>query len=210
MFKNGKNRKCIKKKCAFCGCEFNSRTDRDNLFCSRLCFNSSKIGVITSPRYNIVCKNCGKDYISTNPKSVYCSTNCRQKFEVKKNNPNWKGGKYIHKGYVWTLTSTGKYIPEQRYIMESILGRNLEKNEVVHHINGDKLDNRLKNLQVMSKESHISLHHKGKTIPNEIKLRISKKLTGNKLSESSKLKKSVSMKEYWAKRREFQNNYVID
>ena len=47
---------------------------------------------------------------------------------------------------------------------EQILGRPLGEDEVVHHVNEDKRDNRPENLQVMTRAEHASLHHKGKTV----------------------------------------------
>ena len=52
----------------------------------------------------------------------------------------------------------GKYVFEHRRIMENYLGRKLLPNEVVHHKNENKLDNRIKNLQIMSKNEHMKLH----------------------------------------------------
>lgn len=43
--------------------------------------------------------------------------------------------------------------------MENFLGRKLEFNEVVHHINGDIYDNSLDNLQLMSRSEHIRYHN---------------------------------------------------
>src|ERR671923_1279770 len=57
------------------------------------------------------------------------------------------------------LTINGKNILEHRWIMEQHLGRKLLRSEHVHHLNGDKLDNRLENLVVMSHAEHNREHH---------------------------------------------------
>lgn len=74
--------------------------------------------------------------------------------------PTWKGGKTrSRKGYV-VLRNDGDVIFEHRAIMEAHIGRKLTDDEVVHHINGDKTDNRLENLQLMTRGEHSKMHNK--------------------------------------------------
>lgn len=47
---------------------------------------------------------------------------------------------------------------EHRLVVENVLGRKLKKNEIIHHINGNKLDNRIENLQITNWYVHKSLH----------------------------------------------------
>ena len=52
---------------------------------------------------------------------------------------------------------------EHRLVIEEYFERKLKSNEHVHHINGDKRDNRLENLVVMSAQAHMYIHkHKHK------------------------------------------------
>lgn len=73
------------------------------------------------------------------------------------NNKNYKGGCITNWGYrmIWI---NGKKIYEHRHIMEQHLKRNLLPGEEVHHINGNKLDNRIENLKVLSVEEHKKNH----------------------------------------------------
>lgn len=55
-------------------------------------------------------------------------------------------------------TSEG-WIGEHIFIMESFLGRKLVLPECVHHIDGDKSNNSLENLELMLFSEHTKLHH---------------------------------------------------
>ena len=54
----------------------------------------------------------------------------------------------------------GGNVREHVMLMEKKIGRLLEKDEVVHHINGNKQDNRIENLQLMTRSEHMKLHNK--------------------------------------------------
>jgi hypothetical protein len=77
----------------------------------------------------------------------------------------WGGGRRkSSKGYIllWmpeypNCMSDG-YVFEHRYLMEQHMGRTLDKDELVHHINKITDDNRIENLQVIPRSEHIILH----------------------------------------------------
>ena len=55
-----------------------------------------------------------------------------------------------------------------RLIMEEYLGRKLTPNEIVHHIDGNKLNNDIDNLKVMTRSEHSKLHRKQDIKNNKI------------------------------------------
>jgi hypothetical protein len=53
----------------------------------------------------------------------------------------------------------GNLVYVHRYNAAKKLGRSLRNNEIVHHINGNKKDNRLSNLRVEPLKKHVSKHY---------------------------------------------------
>lgn len=84
-------------------------------------------------------------------------------FDLKHTLPNnircGTGYHETKEGYI-LVNKGNKYIAEHRLIMERYLGRHLKSDEVIHHINRNRKDNRLCNLQLMTRKSHRALHSK--------------------------------------------------
>lgn len=80
----------------------------------------------------------------------------------------WKGGRTVaSNGYVLVrvgpdhhLADVRGYAYEHRVVAEETIGRRLQPGEQVHHINGDKTDNRPENLEVMADLAHHRVKHR--------------------------------------------------
>ena len=86
-------------------------------------------------------------------------------------NPAWKGGrrKVNREGYILVYCPSHPYagwggmVLEHRLVMERHIGRTLMPAEVVHHINGNRSDNRIENLMLFSGQNdHTSFHHEAR------------------------------------------------
>ena len=123
---------------------------------------SYKQHILASPP---TCLSCGQPIRFPNSRvhasyvleRKFCSLKCRSKAKSGENHPRFKGGHLGSHGY-WVVSIRGRPTLEHRHVMQEHLGRELETDEHVHHINGDKLDNRIENLELTSNSEHRRLH----------------------------------------------------
>lgn len=113
----------------------------------------------------IECSNCNNKfkiypcYLNRTRKNRFCSKKCEADFKNYKNTlEHWKGGTISNSNGYKYIRYQGKQIEEHRLVMMKKIGRNLKSNEHVHHINGNKQDNRIENLELLTNSEHSKKH----------------------------------------------------
>ena len=132
--------------CGTCGKEFEARQwliDQGfGKYCSNKCATTGNVGSKRSPETII--------------KMSMAQKNSDRKWLSGPDSPMWKKSG-ISDGYRWIWVD-GKKVFEHRYVVELHIGRKLSSDEIVHHINEDKLDNRIENLMICSRVEHMNIH----------------------------------------------------
>ena len=72
----------------------------------------------------------------------------------------WKYTYISSEGYLVNCEDRNNKYLVHRKVMEDKLGRKLKSSEIVHHIDGNKLNNDPDNLMLVTRKEHINIHRK--------------------------------------------------
>lgn len=102
------------------------------------------------------CRKCGRSYMArADSKRMFCSRGCSQRFRTS----NWKGGLSRMADGRWAINCRdGSRFYFYRAVMSAHLGRLLAPEELVHHIDGDRTNDVLDNLEITTRQEHPRLH----------------------------------------------------
>jgi hypothetical protein len=133
--------------CPVCGSQFKSRRNIDLKSCSPQCAGVMRIG-----------RKQSEEWISNRLQSWLKNGN-REKQAARSGpaHPMFAGMRIVA-GYIWLWTDGRGYVQEHRLVAELMLGRPLTNDEVVHHKNEIRSDNRPSNLAVMTRAEHMQEH----------------------------------------------------
>jgi hypothetical protein len=114
----------------------------------------------------IVCRLSFNVSPSREENAKFCSKECMNKGMIGHRSFHFKGGRLVHKGYVYLLSKghpngdRDGYVLEHRLVIEKSIGRYLGRKEVVHHKNHKRGDNRIENLELLPSQSEHFRGHK--------------------------------------------------
>ncbi|MBT7755447.1 MAG: HNH endonuclease [Candidatus Magasanikbacteria bacterium] len=120
-----------------------------------------------SDDYNHVCNDCGAS-AAAKMLAAHRAKKILERYEIGEVRETWDQYNVVFVGLddnFITRNGGGRYWARQHtYVMESHLGRSMAKGEVVHHIDGDKKNNKLENLVTMTVQEHNNCHAKSEKL----------------------------------------------
>jgi hypothetical protein len=162
--------------CQFCGNTFTMKRgfvnayrkkwNRDPMYCNMKCSDAGRRRA-SDERNKRPCLHCGAIFLKKRRfaadtiyrEQKFCNLTCKGAYHTKMAAEKFMRGEYgrhvKRNGYVWISVPkgvTGKKgsVMEHRFVMSQHLGRELFAEETVHHINGDRSNNDLTNLELFS------------------------------------------------------------
>ena len=97
----------------------------------------------------------------------YCSQHDREFLHRTLHVKRQRDAVVINRGYIMVVSkghpraSSGGYVRQCVLIMEKYLGRYLNTNEHVHHVNSVRIDDRIENLIIVTNSEHAKLYGLG-------------------------------------------------
>ena len=150
--------------CSVCGKEFYRQPayiKQGRHLCSRECNNAWQ----ARNQITKTCPQCGKEFSvpQSYAANVHCSHRCEKASRIKRptgRSHNGQSALINFQGYITVYepnhpnaNRSGRVL-EHRLVMEEQIGRILESDEHVHHINHDKADNDPDNLEIVDPSAH--------------------------------------------------------
>lgn len=145
--------------CQHCGKEFfvpqydiNSRPTIK--YCSPACYH---LASRKQPKVR-KCLQCGKEFLvsARHKNKKFCGLDCAYAYKREHERVATIGAD----GYKRVWFADGSEEKEHRFIIEQRIGRKLKRDEVVHHIDGNRANNDISNLAIMTRGEHSALHRR--------------------------------------------------
>ena len=138
---DGCNKECVKHR-RYCHEHYLKRK-------SELYFKRKIEGKKIRTTYKCVCIFCHKEYEGSTKTSLFCSRECMFKSKAVESKTS----------YVYDSDNYKTSVLQHRNIAIHALGRKMQYDEIVHHIDCDSHNNDLHNLIVISRKNHAKLHN---------------------------------------------------
>lgn len=140
-------------------CKGKLKIDHKCIKCGKI--RSIQASTVNRPTFTGLCSTCNMKKSSSEYKKIKRNRTVAER-PFTKNGDGYLEVVLPH--YHWLYPYANKHnhqVYVHRLVMAEHLGRPLEKGEIVHHINGDREDNRMENLELTTTKMHLMSYRNG-------------------------------------------------